>query len=283
MPKKHDTGSVTQGSGKGSGQDSDQNSGHKLHQSVGRNNQLDRTLTEIDLHLDNAPDAKAPRVRRAGSTGRNKAKANERNPAQRGQMLNRWPRAFARLFDLVWQLALVWVVLMIGVGADRAQILNFSNPVFYILLFLSLPLALLLDALIAGLLGNSPAKALVGVKPTTSRGESLGLAKHLKRNYGVWTDGFAMGLLPLTLLTLFKQFKRISGRREAIYDERLHARVRSGRLTGFRVILPLLVLLSVPVIMASDVRLGELVSGLTTNQDTANTNLTDTDSLIDDR
>jgi len=110
---------------------------------------------------------------------------------------------------------------------------------FYLLLFLSLPIALLIDAIIAGLFTNTPAKALIGIKATTSRGERLELGKHLRRNFGVWTDGLALGILPLSLIAMFRQFKRVSGRREAAYDERLHVRVRSGNMTALRVLIPL--------------------------------------------
>lgn len=155
-----------------------------------------------------------------------------------GQMLNRWPRAFARLFDLAWEVPLVLFGLMLVAP-------NFSSgpaqTIFF--LFLSLPLALLLDGVIAGVFTNTPAKALIGVKATTSRGERLHLATHVRRNFAVWTDGLALGIVPISLFSMYKQFKRVSGRREANYDERLHVRVRSGRMTAIRVLIPLFLLI----------------------------------------
>jgi len=79
-----------------------------------------------------------------------------------------------------------------------------------------------------------PAKIVIGVRATTSRGERLNPLVHLRRNLGVWTDGIALGFAPLSIFTMIRQFKRVSGRREAIYDEKLHVRMRSGSYCGIR-------------------------------------------------
>ena len=154
-----------------------------------------------------------------------------------GRMLNRWPRAFARLFDLLWQIPLVSIALLSLASKSELGEISIGSVGFVFLLLLSLPLALFLDGLFAGIFGNTPAKALIGVKATTSRGDRLPIHTHLRRSFGVWTDGLAIGLVPISLISMFRQFKRVSGRREAIYDERLHVRVRSGRMTGVRVVL----------------------------------------------
>ena len=236
---------------------------------------IDLVLNDLDDELDQTREG--PARSRGSSSRRKRSKASnrpkERNPAYRGNLLNRWPRAFARVFDLTWQLVLVLALIKMTLGERSAELMNPYNASFYIILFLSFPCALLIDALIAGIFGNTPAKALVGVKATTSRGESLGFSKHLKRNYGVWTDGFAMGMLPLTLMTFAKQFKRVSGRREAIYDERLHVRVRSGRFTTLRVLLPILAIFLVPPLLSrvpATLEFSNVSSFLETFQQTSN-------------
>jgi len=132
----------------------------------------------------------------------------------KGKLLNRWPRAIARLCDLAWQMALV-MGLLVYVINKQGQSLALNSVLFYALLFASIPLALLLDAIVAVLLGNTPAKIVIGVRATTSRGERLNPLVHLRRNIGVWTDGIALGFAPLSFLTMVRQFKRVSGRREA--------------------------------------------------------------------
>ncbi len=177
------------------------------------------------------------------------ARSKRRNSNTQNRRLNRWPRAVARLTDTCWQVSLIAGLLLVALATRTGNITVGSLP-FFTVLFVSLPLALGLDAIIAAVAGNTPAKALVGVRASTARGERVGLAKHFKRNYGVWTDGMGMGVLPITLFTALSQFKRVSGRREAIYDERLHLRVRSGSWTGTRATLLLLGLLITPVMVA---------------------------------
>ena len=168
-------------------------------------------------------------------------KHNKREKREyRGQMLNRWPRAFARLFDLLWEIPVALFALLLLASKTGSGSVAIGSIEFLFVLFLALPLALLLDAIIAGIFSNTPAKAIIGVKATSSRGERLDLRTHLRRNFGVWTDGLSLGIAPITIFSMLRQFKRVSGRREAIYDERLHVRVRSGRMTGVRVLIPLL-------------------------------------------
>lgn len=175
-----------------------------------------------------------PRSEPAAETTTNApTNSKKRNPKKYDKKLNRWPRAFARLLDLTWEMSIIMAVMAYFISSASISI-GFGSPVLYLMLFISLPIALMLDAVIASLLGNTPFKALIGVKAVTARGERLGLGKHIRRNYGVWTDGLGMGILPMSLYTLVRQFKRVSGRREAIYDERLHARSHSSNYAGLR-------------------------------------------------
>lgn len=135
---------------------------------------------------------------------------------------------------------------------DTGKALSLTSPSFYALILGGLPLALLLDAIIAAIFSNTPAKALIGVKATSSRGERLGLVDHVRRNFGVWTDGLALGILPFSLFSMLKQFKKISGRRDAFYDEKWHTRVQTtGRYTAARVSLPLLLLVALAIFVVS--------------------------------
>ncbi len=170
-------------------------------------------------------------------------KAQNYRQNTQNKRLNRWPRAVARLVDTSWELVLIAGLLLVFL-ATRTDHITSGSFLFFMVLFVSLPLALGLDAIIAAIAGNTPAKALVGVKASSSRGGRVGFAKHLKRNYGVWTDGMGMGVLPITLFTAMSQFKRVSGRREAIYDERLHLRVSSSNWAGTRATLLLLSMLA---------------------------------------
>ena len=196
---------------------------------------------------------------------------NKLSHKKRDKKLNRWPRAFARILDLAWEMILA--LGLVGYFVDHAWINSgFGSPVFYLLLFVSLPVALLLDAIVAGLFGNTPVKAIVGVKAVSARGERLGLQKHIRRNIGVWTDGLGMGVLPMSFFTLTKQFKRVSGRREALYDEQLHVRSHSSDYAASRLTLLILaVLCSVAgILIYTDQTLKDTATGEASQQGIVN-------------
>ena len=216
--------------------------------------------SELELDLDDSfgfskthPQSPSPQQKQQNATIADNA-GSHASPARRqkkkrvresstpttsytGQMPNRWPRAIARIADLLLFMGIVLGAYTLVSGTGLLELYQNSLFGFFALILVALPIAIVLDGLVAALLGNSPAKAIVGVRATSSRGERLTVATHLRRSYGVWTDGLAMGLLPLSLATLVRQFKRVSGRREATYDERLHVRMRSGTGTGLRALL----------------------------------------------
>lgn len=180
-------------------------------------------------------------------SGKSASSSGKKQTSKRqDKRLNRWPRAFARVLDLAWEMILVVGLIAFFASSDLVNS-GFGSPLFYLVLFISLPIALMLDAIVASLFGNTPFKAIVGVKAVSARGERLGLQRHIRRNIGVWTDGLGMGILPMSLFTLTRQFKRVSGRREAIYDERLHARSHSSQYAGLRLMSLVLVTLGAAV------------------------------------
>jgi len=150
------------------------------------------------------------------------------------KLLCRWPRALARLLDLAWELALV--IPLIIWFAEKLKPASISSTLWLLAItFVSIPLAMLLDAIVAGVFGNTPVKALVGIKPRTVGMDRIGLYQHIRRNFAVWTEGMAIGILPLTLLSGRTQFRRINGRRSTTYDQRLGVHVRSSPNSGLRI------------------------------------------------
>lgn len=160
------------------------------------------------------------------------------------EFINRWPRAVARLVDLMlWIGVLIALIVFAGFSDLITQI---DDPMSWVVYFLMVPVALVLDAAFSALFGNTPAKAVVGVRVTTHRGERPDIVSSFRRSYGVWTDGLGLGVLPLTLYSMFKQYRRVSGRRETNYDERLHLRVSSSPWASIRCLLLLLIVIAVP-------------------------------------
>ncbi|WP_247263062.1 MULTISPECIES: RDD family protein [Pseudomonas] len=149
---------------------------------------------------------------------------------------SRWPRFFARIFDMCWELVLVAVVSGFLVGKYFPGIFDWAHKpgaaeVHYVL---CLPVALILDALLYRIAGNTPCKALFRLKIETSDAKPLGFFQYLHRNSLVWASGLAFGLPIFNLLTMANQAFLLGSGRRASYDESLNFWVRSRPLSRVR-------------------------------------------------
>jgi uncharacterized RDD family membrane protein YckC len=90
---------------------------------------------------------------------------------------------------------------------------------------LLLPLVLTLDALSVSLFGNTPGKALAGIRVRDIHGARLPLSVQLGRNFKIYWFGLGAQLPPVILVTLFLSFRR--ARRGAVlrWDEATSSRV----------------------------------------------------------
>ena len=96
----------------------------------------------------------------------------------------RWPRFFARTFDVWWEILVVSFVFGSVLGRYSAGFVEWINGPGASSLFgiLCLPIALSLDAFLNWIAGNTPGKYLLGLRVTTSDGKSLRFVQHLSRN-----------------------------------------------------------------------------------------------------
>lgn len=141
-----------------------------------------------------------------------------------------WSRFFARIFDMWWETLLIAFILVAVLGHFSASLVDEwiigprANALFG---FLCLPIALVLDALLYRFVGNTPGKALLGLKVGTLDGKSLSLAQYLNRNFSMWASGLALGFPLINLFTMANQLRRLGKRQQASYDEPTGFRVRS--------------------------------------------------------
>lgn len=149
-------------------------------------------------------------------------------------LAKRWPRFFARIFDVWWQVLAVSVVAGYTLGTYSAGFVEWINGPGAGQLFgiACLPLALVLDALIYKLVGNTPGKAILGLKVTTLNGKPLGFGQYLGRNMSLWASGLAFGLPLINLFTLANQSSRLGKGKQASYDESIGFRVH-GKPSGW--------------------------------------------------
>lgn len=142
-------------------------------------------------------------------------------------LAGRWPRLLARLFDLWWEALAVSVALGFFLSRVFADFVDWMNKPYAAELFVlaCLPLALTADALLHAALGNTPGKALLGLRVTSVRGELLPLGAYLRRNLRLWAAGLGCGIPVVSLFTLARQSGRLYKGLQASYDEETGTRV----------------------------------------------------------
>lgn len=155
-------------------------------------------------------------------------------------LATRWPRFFARIFDVWWETLLIVLILGTVLGRYSASFVEWINGPGASQLFgiLCLPIALILDALLYRVVGNTPGKALLGLKVGTLDGKSLSLTQYFNRNFSMWASGLAFGFPLINLFTMANQSGRLGKGQQASYDEPTGFQVRSkpsgwGRKTAF--------------------------------------------------
>lgn len=144
-------------------------------------------------------------------------------------MAVRWPRFFARIFDVWWEILFVSFALGAVLGRYSAGFVEWINGPGASQLFgiLCLPIALILDAAIYRLIGNTPGKALLGLKVRLLDASPLSFDQYLGRNLSIWVKGLAFGFPFINLFTMAHQSGRLGKGQQASYDESAGYRVRA--------------------------------------------------------
>lgn len=131
-----------------------------------------------------------------------------------------WRRFFARTFDVWWEILLVSLLVGYVLGTYSAVFVEWINGSSSALLFgiFVLPLAMLLDAAVFSVAGNTPGKFLLGLSVVTVKFERPDFATYLKRNMNVYIQGLALGIPLINLFTMVTQSKRIKDTGNTSYD-----------------------------------------------------------------
>lgn len=132
--------------------------------------------------------------------------------------LARW---LARTFDVWWQTALVALALgYVLVQLSPAFVRWIETPFGWKLFGLAcMPGGLLLDAALQALAGNTPGKALLGLRLITADGRAPRFREAFGRNMKLWRDGLAFGLPAISLVTMARQGLRLRKGIQASYDK----------------------------------------------------------------
>jgi len=144
-------------------------------------------------------------------------------------LATRWSRFFARIFDVWWEILLVAFAVGAALSRYSAWFVAWINGPGESQLFgiLCLPIALILDAVLFRVVGNTPGKVLLGLKVETLDGKPLSLVQYLGRNFSMWATGLALGIPFINLFTMANQSHRLGKGQQASYDESTGFRVRA--------------------------------------------------------
>ncbi|RYD89472.1 MAG: hypothetical protein EOP61_31570 [Sphingomonadales bacterium] len=143
-----------------------------------------------------------------------------------------WPRLWARLLDSWLNLLLIGAVVGILFPA-LFQMPAFEGRRGDLLLDVAfLPLALMLDAGIQALFGNTLGKWLVGIRLEQIDGGRPSTVTTLQRNLRLYVQGFILGLPLLNLFGMARANDRLSREGATLWDAALGTRVvdRAGHI-----------------------------------------------------
>jgi uncharacterized RDD family membrane protein YckC len=114
--------------------------------------------------------------------------------------------------------------LIVGVGwayffPDSYQEHLASGGNGYIFAWLMMPFAMVLDAGVYAMCGNTPGKALVGIRVTSVDGRHLSYGNALRRNFGIYWSGLGTGFPIVTLGTVLHAHSVVSGGQLTSWDK----------------------------------------------------------------
>jgi len=136
-------------------------------------------------------------------------------PEVHGRPASIMERYLARSLD-VWIAVLIVIIpyillFVLGLGSILAEHK-------YVIAFILCALSFFVDALIFGIFGNTPGKALLGVRVLRSNGSKPGFGHYLMRNIKVWIRGLGLGIPPFNFFAPLLQANRLSKSQPVSYD-----------------------------------------------------------------
>lgn len=130
-----------------------------------------------------------------------------------------WRRFFAKQVDVLLaatlMFALLGSVLSASDGAYNALI-ALENPI--VLNVIGVFLAIVPNAILAGLSGRSLGKAIFGLKVVGEDGQPPGLAKGFRREMQLTAQGFGLGIPLISLFTMINSYSRLKSDGAAPWD-----------------------------------------------------------------
>ncbi len=197
---------------------------------------FDNNIKDTNLHSDKSTvNNNKPRTNDGIFSNNMDAKVNTQSPLLQNQaaesyafpLATRWPRFFARTFDMWWEIFIISTILRMTLPLYFPKFARWIHSPGATQLFgiLCLPIGLILDALIYEFFGNTPGKAFLGLKVGTIYNRSLNFSQYLTRNFSMWLRGLALYLPLINCFAMAYQASRLGKGQQASYDELTEHRV----------------------------------------------------------
>lgn len=130
-------------------------------------------------------------------------------------------RFFARAIDL-WLFCLPGTAVLFALGNEVVKRVPFEQIVsaFSMLGLLILASAFFVESVICSVVGNTPGKAVLGIRLTRANdGRKLSAGDFFSRNFQVWLKGLAIGFPLISLFTAHREFRRLLSTGTTTYDK----------------------------------------------------------------
>lgn len=136
-----------------------------------------------------------------------------------------WCRYWARSIDILVSTFVVGVLISALRPTLLDQLTAAAHGKWAVILIL-LPFALTMDALIHWALGNTPGKAIAGIKVLAEEGgRPLRPTAYLRRNFGMYVFGLGLGVPLVGLITLIVSYRRAAAGETSRWDRFSGSRV----------------------------------------------------------
>jgi len=142
-------------------------------------------------------------------------------------LVSPYRRLLARSIDLFWEIFFVLALAHFLLQSFDASLLQiFQTPLATALLaILLMPVSMLLDALFYAAIGNTPGKAIFGLRVVSRKLKTIGFGRYFSRNLRLWHRALACGLVPLTFFYMAREGIRATRGTETLYDQKEGTRV----------------------------------------------------------
>tara|TARA_R110000765_G_scaffold195825_11_gene301322 strand:+ start:173 stop:880 length:708 start_codon:yes stop_codon:yes gene_type:complete len=162
-----------------------------------------------------------------------------------------WRRFFARIFDVWFFIILVCMPLLFAWAYYSPYTYLSVMPQNEIVLSMGLIFAaFIIDSIAYDCFGNTPGKALLGLKLCKPNNEKYSPKEYLGRNLGVWWGGFALGIPVLSMVSMIIQYRRFKKSGYTLYDVDKKGTVIVEGKSIFKTAIFILLLISMVVINA---------------------------------